>query len=135
VTHVRISRKACVYYTNVAHATFAWRFPLAVQILFPLIVLACSGLLPYSPRWLLSKGRDDEALATLERLHSKKGDTDHVLAKEEYYLIKKQFAVDAALKIRPFELFRGKANELVYTLVDTNLHRQSQLQADWYRLP
>jgi hypothetical protein len=119
--------QACVYYTstvssaeslpgapdiswtqNPDRATFAWRFPLAVQVLFPLIVLAGYGILPYSPRWLISKGRDDEALATLQRLHSKKGDTDHVLAKEEWYLIKKQLAVDATLNIRPFELVRGE---------------------------
>jgi hypothetical protein len=34
----------------------AWRFPLALQCLPSLILAAGTFFLPYSPRWLMSKG-------------------------------------------------------------------------------
>ena len=50
-------------------SSVAWRFPLAFQIVLSLIVMAFIFTLPESPRWLIKKGRVDEArliLATLE---------------------------------------------------------------------
>ncbi|TVY84653.1 MFS glucose transporter mfs1 [Lachnellula suecica] len=46
----------------------AWRFPLAFQCVPSLILATGTFFLPYSPRWLMSKGREDETLATLRRL-------------------------------------------------------------------
>ncbi|KAK2758199.1 hypothetical protein FQN54_004043 [Arachnomyces sp. PD_36] len=46
----------------------SWRLPLALQI-FPAIVLGIGMIFfPDSPRWLLMKDRDDDALATLAKL-------------------------------------------------------------------
>jgi MFS family permease len=39
----------------------AWRFPLALQIIFSLTVMAFIFSLPESPRWLLKRDRVDEA--------------------------------------------------------------------------
>lgn len=39
----------------------AWRFPLAFQIVFSLIVMTSIIFFPESPRWLMKKGREDEA--------------------------------------------------------------------------
>ena len=49
---------ACFFFpADSSNATFAWRFPLAIQCVPPLIVLAGSRFIPFSPRWLLSKSR------------------------------------------------------------------------------
>lgn len=45
-----------------------WRFPLALQILFAIIILIFILGLPESPRWLILKGRDHEAAEILSSL-------------------------------------------------------------------
>lgn len=93
-----------------AHAQFAWRFPLAFQCVFPLIFLLGQNFVPYSPRWLLSQGRREEAFNIVCSLHKTNADPGQVRAREEFHLIEKQFEMDAALPNRPFELFRTAPN-------------------------
>ncbi|KAL4961189.1 sugar porter family MFS transporter [Aspergillus stella-maris] len=51
-----------------AQSEASWRLPLAIQIL-PAVILGIGMLFfPDSPRWLLMKERDDEALSALSRL-------------------------------------------------------------------
>ncbi|KAF2679224.1 MFS transporter [Lentithecium fluviatile CBS 122367] len=92
------------------HASFAWRFPLAFQCVFPLTVLAGSKFIPYSPRWLLQQDRRDEAFEIVKKLHKTPRDPHHVKAREEFFLIEKQYDLDKSLQVRPFELFRTPAN-------------------------
>ncbi|KAI1613781.1 putative sugar transporter [Exophiala viscosa] len=51
----------CSSYTN----GFQWRFPIALQIVFALFLIVLCFLLPESPRWLASHGREQEALETI----------------------------------------------------------------------
>ncbi|KAJ7253499.1 general substrate transporter [Mycena rebaudengoi] len=46
-----------------------WRVPLAVQIGPAALLFLGMFILPYSPRWLVDQGRNDEALAVVQRLH------------------------------------------------------------------
>jgi sugar porter (SP) family MFS transporter len=46
-----------------------WRFPIAFQIVFGLILIIGTLYLPESPRWLLSKERYEEGAAVLAALH------------------------------------------------------------------
>ncbi|KAK3672438.1 hypothetical protein LTR78_007745 [Recurvomyces mirabilis] len=92
------------------HATFGWRFPLALQCLPPLIVLAGSNFIPYSPRWLLGQDRREEAFEVVQHLHASRGDPDHIAARQEFYLMEKQFDLDKQYKPRFLEIFRTKAN-------------------------
>lgn len=48
-------------------AAFAWRFPLALQIVFLFVLLAIIPFYPESPRHLARTGKLDEARAILER--------------------------------------------------------------------
>lgn len=56
------------YGTQYIPSEWAWRLPFLIQI-FPAIVLGVGIVfLPFSPRWLCSKDRDDEALLALAKL-------------------------------------------------------------------
>lgn len=49
--------------------TFAYRFPIGFQLLFPLVVIAMFWWVPESPSWLMSKGRVAQAQASLRRIY------------------------------------------------------------------
>jgi hypothetical protein len=46
-------------------STISWRFPIAFQIVLAVFILCIIPGLPESPRWLVLKGREDEALDVL----------------------------------------------------------------------
>jgi len=43
----------------------SWRFPLTLPILFAVLILIAIQFMPESPRWLVQKGRYEEARETL----------------------------------------------------------------------
>ena len=49
-------------------STIAWRFPIGFQIFFALLILIFVLELPESPRWLILKGQEDEAMSVLSAL-------------------------------------------------------------------
>ncbi|KAL4874497.1 general substrate transporter [Aspergillus karnatakaensis] len=51
-------------------STWSWRIPSLLQGFFPLIQLLFIWSVPESPRWLVSRGRTDEARAILTRWHA-----------------------------------------------------------------
>ncbi|PYH44565.1 sugar porter family MFS transporter [Aspergillus saccharolyticus JOP 1030-1] len=60
--------KAAHGHTCLGQKAIAWRFPLALQILFAWILLFGMFFFPFSPRWLMSKHREEEAVAALSKL-------------------------------------------------------------------
>ncbi|KAJ5163532.1 uncharacterized protein N7500_005362 [Penicillium coprophilum] len=79
---------AVVTYATIGIAnSWSWRVPCLLQMLYPLFqILGLILFVPESPRWLVSKGRKDEALAILGKYHAN-GDTDDELVQYEYRLI------------------------------------------------
>lgn len=57
----------------------AWRIPLALQLVPAFILGAGILFMPFSPRWLVNQGRDDEALQVLSRARNLPPDDDLVL--------------------------------------------------------
>lgn len=56
------------YATRFIDSEWSWRFPFLLQLV-PGLILALGTLrLPFSPRWLAAKGRDEDALTSLSRL-------------------------------------------------------------------
>ncbi|KAJ5720546.1 uncharacterized protein N7483_008480 [Penicillium malachiteum] len=67
-----------MYYTT---GSVSWRFPLALPLVFIAVILSLTPWLPESPRYLIKKGRIEEATAIMARLMALPG-TDTEVAKE-----------------------------------------------------
>ncbi|GAD92016.1 MFS sugar transporter, putative [Paecilomyces variotii No. 5] len=84
---------AC-YFATTKSPSFAWRFPLCMQCFGPLILFLTSFFIPRSPRWLLQKGKTEEAWNVLVRLRKSPTDVDNLVAREELYQTKQQLELD-----------------------------------------
>ncbi|KAL1587148.1 hypothetical protein WHR41_04467 [Cladosporium halotolerans] len=63
-----------------------WRFPVAFQIIFAIMVTVGALMLPESPRWFMMQGKDHEALQIMAELNGSSVDAEDTL--RDYHLIK-----------------------------------------------
>lgn len=61
---------------------WAWRIPSLLQAMCPCVVLSLIYWVPESPRWLVAKGRKDEAEAIIAKYHCN-GDQNDVFARTQ----------------------------------------------------
>jgi MFS family permease len=61
-------------------SSISWRFPIAFQIVFACTMLCFILELPESPRWLILKGNEDEAMSVLSALRDLPPDDTYVHA-------------------------------------------------------
>lgn len=92
-------------------STVSWRFPIALQILFALIILMFIMGLPESPRWLIMKGKEMEAMEVLCALNNKSEEDPYIVS--EFAAIK-----DSALVMQ-----QGGFKDLFTMDEDRNFHR------------
>ncbi|KAG6335664.1 hypothetical protein ID866_3422 [Astraeus odoratus] len=82
----------------------AWRIPLALQLV-PAIILGAGILfMPFSPRWLVNQGRDDEALQVLSKARGLPPDSD--LVQIEFLEIKAQHVFEKETSALNFPQFQ-----------------------------
>lgn len=72
--------------TGEGQSNLAWRLPSIIQGVPAAILAVGIWWLPFSPRWLIKKGRDEEAIQVLSRLRQLP--PDHVTIQLEYKEIK-----------------------------------------------
>ncbi|KAJ3575377.1 hypothetical protein NP233_g1138 [Leucocoprinus birnbaumii] len=74
-------------------SSWSWRIPSALQGLPSVIQVVLIWFVPESPRWLVSKGREEQALKTLAYYHAN-GNTEDPLVEFEFEEIKAAIAFD-----------------------------------------
>lgn len=91
--------------------TWAWRIPSIFQALPSVLQAVGIFFLPESPRWLVSKGREDAALDVLSTFHAN-GDREDEVVQFEYREIVGTIELEIAAKqTRWSELWRGPGNK------------------------
>jgi hypothetical protein len=87
-------------FSFIEHQEVAWRFPLAIQILFAVVIFSSILNLPESPRWLVMQGRNEEALEILECLNEK--------PREDPYIVNELISIQETVK----EMSKGSYRSL-----------------------
>lgn len=89
----------------------SWRIPLGLLFVIPTIMLCAVWYIPESPRWLLQKGRPEEAMANLRLLRQGKFTDEQIL--EEYREF--QSTLDITVEKGAFvELFQKSKASIFY---------------------
>ncbi|OLN97189.1 Lactose permease 5 [Colletotrichum chlorophyti] len=70
------------YGTLHINSDWSWRLPVVLQIIPPLIQFPLMYLVPESPRWLMAKGKMQEAKHILARYHANGDDADDLVQSE-----------------------------------------------------
>ena len=95
----------------------AWRVPLCIQLGFAIILGIGIIFFPYSPRWLMAQGREDEALRVISKLRRLPEDNPLVL--EEWKTIKVTVEFDRHLERQQYPQYvdNGKKGKLSIELL------------------
>ena len=99
------------YGTASMSSTWAWRLPSALQGVLTITSVVVLPLLPESPRWLIYRGRHEEALSTIAATYAN-GNRENPVVLTTYKEIcdTLEHEVDEGQHLSPFELLKGKQN-------------------------
>ncbi|KAL2691374.1 hypothetical protein Neosp_001759 [[Neocosmospora] mangrovei] len=96
-------------FVNLGDSSAQWRVPLAIQNIPAIILAALTYLFPESPRWLADKGKDEETLHTLARLHAN-GNVEDPFVMAEYDEIRNSIQYEHQHAAKSYkELFKSRS--------------------------
>lgn len=117
---------AVCYGTSRLQDDRAWRIPLGLFYIVPTLIAASIFFLPESPRWLLQRGRAEEARFSLKKLREGAFTEEQVEA--EFREL--EFALENEVEQGKFiELFKGKNLKRTLIVVVVNFFQQATGQA------
>lgn len=111
-----------LYY--VGENSASWRFPIAFQAVFALVVVSCIMFLPESPRWLARSGRENEAAETLALLEDVPVDSEHVAQEMESIRQSLQDDAETASSSSPFARTQNRHLHRTILAVGVNILAQ-----------
>ena len=85
----------------------SWRLSFGLQFIHCTAMLIDSFFMPFSRRWLALKGRYEEYLNVLKRIHN--NNEDHTFYEKEFRQIRAQIEQDKAEKLGIEDIFRKKS--------------------------
>jgi hypothetical protein len=111
VDHVDVSAAWTTFGTQNIRSNWCWRAPSALQGLPSIFQVALVLFCPESPRWLVAKGREAEALSTLAYYHAD-GNEQDPLVQFEYEEIRSAIEFDrtVAANVGYKSLFTNRGN-------------------------
>ncbi|OJJ02709.1 hypothetical protein ASPVEDRAFT_53331 [Aspergillus versicolor CBS 583.65] len=117
---------AVCYGTSRLQDDRAWRIPLGLFYIVPTLIAASIFFLPESPRWLLQRGRAEEAKFSLKKL--REGAFTEEQVETEFREL--EFALENEVEQGKFiELFKGKNLKRTLIVVVINFFQQATGQA------
>lgn len=106
----------------------AWRIPLGLFYIVPTIVLSLIFFTPESPRWLLKKGRTEEARESLRKLRVGRFSDDQI--KLEFRELETALSSEVTFEKGKFmELFKGVNLKRTVLVILVNFFQQATGQA------
>ncbi|CAL1716887.1 unnamed protein product [Somion occarium] len=77
-----------------------WRLPLGLQLIPALLLFVGAQWMPYSPRWLLEQGRDEEARGVVYKLHNSRTAEDKAAAEREFMEMQQSIKAEIVVRSR-----------------------------------
>ena len=93
------------YYFKTA-AGNEWRAPLALGCLPCILGLMSLAFVPESPRYLLIRGKTEQAWKIVRDLHHAPNELDHSFAEQEFTLMREQILFETSNKVSVMEMLR-----------------------------
>lgn len=119
---------ACVTYKTSNWTTdMCWKLPVALGFILPSISICLIWVMPESPRWLIRRGRDEEALKMLRYMF---GSTPDYAPEEELELLKASLAEERERETGSWlSLFRGlnKVRRILSTISRLSRHLRANM--------
>ena len=105
------------YGTRYMTGEWAWRLPFLLQMIPAFILLAGVYLMPFSPRWLAFKGRNDAALSSLSKLRRLPSSDPRVRREHLDILVEVQFHKEVSAEQHPKLQDGSKKSNILLELV------------------